>query len=176
MAPGLRHLEAGRRHARAPRHEHRRVSRRRDGGKRPPPLHTGQPQTRRDRRRTRLGLNKLPAVDAGPRDRDRTRRARRLRGADGPGGQHVAFLIAPRSCEPAQHFALRPHHRLPLALPRREPHPQVPARGMDRASRLRPDRAPGRRLPDGPDHRACPGGGVSWHVPPSRAKGAGGCR
>ena len=45
--------------------------------------------------------------------------ARRMRRADGPGGQHADVLVAAGSCQPAEHFAVRADHRLSVALPRR---------------------------------------------------------
>ena len=70
MAPGLRHLAARRRHARAARHEHLGVPGRGDAGQRPADVHPQEPQARHAGSRPRQGHHQLSAVDAGQRDGD----------------------------------------------------------------------------------------------------------
>ena len=122
------------------------------------------------RGRARPRDDQLSALDARPRHGDPAGRAGRLRGADRAGGEHHRLRVDARARQPAEHQPVRPQHRVSLALPRRQPHPPLPAQGVDRPPRLRAHRAAGGRLPGRADPRPAPGR-PAWtpHDPPGTA-------
>ena len=81
VAPGLRHLEARRRHAGGARHEHLGVPRRGHALQRATDVHSQEPQARHARGRPRQGHHQLSALDARQGDGDQACRGRRHRRA-----------------------------------------------------------------------------------------------
>ena len=67
----------------------------------------------------------------------------------GRGGVDVDVPLQPGARLARQHLSVQPHHRLHQRLSRRQPHPPLQARGMDRPPRLHADRVSRRRLPVG---------------------------
>ena len=96
MAPGLRHLEERRPHARGARDERGDLSRRGQRVQWPADVHPGQPQAGRDRRRPRRDDDQLSAVDDRPRHHPEARRARRPRRPQGPAGVDDPLPLLPR--------------------------------------------------------------------------------
>ena len=76
MAPGLRHLETRRRHARAARDERRDLPRRGEADQRPADVRAEEPARRRPRGRARPRDHELSAVDARRGNRDAAGRSR----------------------------------------------------------------------------------------------------
>ena len=65
----------------------------------------------------------------------------------GPAGSIIVFASTLVHASPPNISPFGPQHRVSLALPRRQPHPPLPAQGVDRPPRLRAHRAAGGRLP-----------------------------
>ena len=65
----------------------------------------------------------------------------------GRAGGVIVFASTLVHARRAEHQPAEPQHRVPLAVPRGQPHPPVQAPGMGRAPRLPADRAAGGRLP-----------------------------
>ena len=113
-------------------------------------VYSEKPQIRNACRRARHQHDVVSAVDTRPTDRDQAlrggcpRRRHRYRCADRQAGLGADVPRQYGACLAAQHHALSPQDCLFDVVRGLQPHHEVQSAGMDRASRLHPDRA-GRR-------------------------------
>ena len=112
VAPGLRHLESRRRHARGARHEPRGVRRRGERVQRAAVFHPAEPQEGRDRGQARPHHDVLSAVGDRQRHHRQAGEAGRHRGAQGPGRLGDLLPRHAGARQPAQHVAVGPPDHL----------------------------------------------------------------
>src|SRR5258708_3773812 len=139
MAPGLRHLEARRRHAAAARDEYRDLSRRGDADQWPLDAGAEEPDRRRPQGGARPSDHLLSAVDAGRGNRDAAGEGRRHRRADRQARRHVTVPRQPGARLGRQHHTLSAQGRVSHAERSLELHPHANPAGIHRTPRLYAD-------------------------------------
>ncbi|CAA9260692.1 MAG: putative L-proline 4-hydroxylase, partial [uncultured Acetobacteraceae bacterium] len=160
VAPGLRHLAARRRDARAAGHEHRRLPGRGDGRQRAADADPSQPEPGQPASGARHLHHLLPALDPGREGGDGAGGGGRHRRAHREAGRAADVPRQPGPRLGAEHHPVSAADRVPDPQRGLEPHPQADSAGVDRPHRLHADRAGAGRRADAVRPALQAGGGV----------------